>query len=74
MKRAIEIRAMMRSNLQKELDTIEDLIVKMALTGGTSITLERLSSEAREGLEKNGYCVLDSIGIYNEYGFTISWV
>lgn len=73
MKRAVEIRAMMRSNLQNELDTIEDLIVKMALVGGTSITLERLSNEAKEELEKNGYYVSEARR-YNEGGFIVSWV
>lgn len=33
MKSALEVRVMMKNNLQRELDNIEDLILKEALTG-----------------------------------------
>lgn len=57
MKSALEVRVMMKNNLQRELDNIEDLILKEALTGGFSITLNSISSEAKEKLKSSGYSV-----------------
>lgn len=72
MKSALEIRAMMRDNLQRELDNIEDLILKEALVGGFSITLKSISSEAKERLRVEGYSVKKVVK-WDSDEYTVSW-
>ncbi|WP_228636114.1 hypothetical protein [Clostridium perfringens] len=72
MKSALEIRAMMRDNLQRELDNIEDLILKEALVGGFSITLNSISSEAKERLRVEGYSVKKVVK-WDSDEYTVSW-
>ena len=72
MKSALEIRAMMRDNLQRELDNIEDLILKEALVGGFSITLNSISSEAKERLRVEGYSVKKFVK-WDSDEYTVSW-
>lgn len=72
MKSALEIRVMMRDNLQRELDNIEDLILKEALVGGFSITLNSISSEAKERLRVEGYSVKKVVK-WDSDEYTVSW-
>lgn len=72
MKSALEVRVMMRDNLQRELDNIEDLILKEALVGGFSITLNSISSEAKERLRVEGYSVKKVVK-WDSDEYTVSW-
>lgn len=72
MKRAMEIRLMMRDVFKKEIDEIEKAIVEKASLGGTSITLDTLSNNAKEELENYGYSVIEARR-FNEGGYIISW-
>lgn len=72
MKSALEVRVMMKNNLQRELDNIEDLILKEALTGGFSITLNSISSEAKEKLKSSGYSVKNFVK-WDSDEYTVSW-